>query len=32
MEADFLESLFDTRQLEAELSGRLKPLLDTQVS
>lgn len=31
LEADFLQSLFETRKLEAELSAALRPLLDPQV-
>lgn len=31
LEADFLESLFETRKLEAELSAALRPLLDPKV-
>lgn len=31
LEADFLDSMFETRKLEAELSAKLAPFLDPQV-
>lgn len=31
LEADFLDSMFETRKLEAELPAKLAPFLDPQV-
>jgi hypothetical protein len=31
LESEFLESLYETRELEADLAAALRPLLDPQV-